>query len=102
MAGRIGLLCFVLTLVAHAQVNDRPAVDIVSVKPNISGARGGGAGFRPGRFDATNLTLRQLIVQAYDLPESRVLGADGWMSTERFDVSARSEQQVPRQIAQRM
>ena len=102
MVGRIVLSCFVLTAVVHAQVNDRPVFDIVSVKPNISGARGGGAGFRPGRFDATNLTLRQLIAQAYDLPESRVLGADGWMTTERFDVSARFEQPVPRQIAQRM
>jgi hypothetical protein len=75
MLGRVAACWLLLGIVCYAQAPPRPAFDVVSVKPNRSGSRGGGAAIRPGRFDATNLTLRQLIIQAYGIPDSRIMPA---------------------------
>jgi uncharacterized protein (TIGR03435 family) len=64
-------------------------------------------------LDATNVTLRQLIAQAYGLktegvrdPGNRIVGGPAWASTERYNVTARAEQPVMgeslRAMAQRM
>ena len=92
MPGKVAACWLVLGIVGYAQAPTHPAFDVASVKPNRSGARGGGAAIRPGRFDATNLTLRQLIIQAYGIPDSRLVGGDSWTTNERFDVAARTEQ----------
>src|SRR5688572_27906947 len=92
MAGKVEGFYLVQGFVCYAQGPGRPSVDGASVKSNRSGARGGGAAIRAGRFDATNLTLRQLIIQAYGIPDARRVGGDSWTTNERFDVAARTEQ----------
>jgi uncharacterized protein (TIGR03435 family) len=43
----------------------------------------------PGRFMATNVTLRMLIRSAYaNLPDFRMIGGPSWIDTDRFDVDA--------------
>ncbi|MGH9481216.1 MAG: TIGR03435 family protein [Terriglobales bacterium] len=49
----------------------------------------------PGRFTATNMSLKDLIEQAYGLKPYQVVGPD-WMDSERFDVSAETSAAVPR------
>jgi uncharacterized protein (TIGR03435 family) len=44
-----------------------------------------------GRFVATNVTLRQLIRNAYQLQDFQISGGPSWLDTERFDVVAKAD-----------
>ena len=46
---------------------------------------------RGGRFVATNLTLQQLISQAYGMRLERIEGGPSWVASDRFDVQAKAE-----------
>ena len=43
-----------------------------------------------GRFLATNTTAQALILRAYGLVDSQVIGAPPWLESDRFDVDARA------------
>ena len=43
-----------------------------------------------GRFTATNVTLRALIIGAYSLQESQLSGGPDWLDKDRFDISAKA------------
>jgi uncharacterized protein (TIGR03435 family) len=80
--------------------NDRaqraPTFDAASVRRNESGGRPGGIRPLPtGRFTAINVTLRDLILRAYDLHESQLIGGPAWINSERFDVVANTEVPPP-------
>jgi hypothetical protein len=71
-----------------------PAFEVASIKPNksVDGRRGGS--FAPGRFNQTNVTLRQLIQmaygrQAFDVRE--ISGGLGWIDSDRFDIVAKAD-----------
>ena len=69
---------------------------VASVKPNrsaeqmikidIPGAK---------RFAATNVSLRNLIRFAYDVDEARLIGGPDWIRSERFDVNATADEDLP-------
>jgi uncharacterized protein (TIGR03435 family) len=44
-----------------------------------------------GRFLAEGFTLKMLVGRAYNVPETRVLGAQGWMESDRYNIEARAE-----------
>ncbi len=70
----------------------RPSFEVVSIKPNTSGAGGGGIGTRPGGlFTATNVPAKMLIRQAYRMQDFQIIGGPNWLTTDRFDVEARAE-----------
>jgi uncharacterized protein (TIGR03435 family) len=48
-----------------------------------------------GRFVATNVTLRQLITQAYRLQSFQLVGEPDWGGNDRFDINAKAEGDVP-------
>jgi len=47
-----------------------------------------------GRFEAANATVRQLIIRAYQLQDSQIVGASAWTNSERFDIAARAERNL--------
>ena len=47
------------------------------------------------RFVATNIPLRNLIRFAYDVDEARLTGGPDWIRTERFDVNATADEDLP-------
>lgn len=73
--------------------------DVASVKPAtppVSGGRGmmrmggpsGGPGTNdPGRIRYPNMSLKNLLMTAYDVKDFQIAGPD-WLGTERFDVNA--------------
>jgi uncharacterized protein (TIGR03435 family) len=66
------------------------AFEVASVKANKSGQPFVQIGMAPGgRFTATNVPLRQLILMAYQLQPFQIEGAPDWITTERFDVIAK-------------
>jgi uncharacterized protein (TIGR03435 family) len=72
-----------------------PAFEIASIRPNLSG---GISNIRPmpnGRLTATNASVRTLILRAYGLHDSQLLGGPDWIDAERFDIDARVEAPPP-------
>ena len=49
----------------------------------------------PGRFTATNIPLKVLITNAYQLSFFQVVGGPGWVSTDRFDIAAKAPDGAP-------
>jgi uncharacterized protein (TIGR03435 family) len=80
----------------HAQPAASTAFEVTSVKPNRSPEMRNMKmqSFPGGRFSATNLPLRLLIVTAYNLPfqSMRLSGGPEWINSERFDIEARAAQ----------
>jgi uncharacterized protein (TIGR03435 family) len=75
-----------------AQSADSPAFDVASVRQNTSLTSSSSTRRLPnGQFLATNLTLRALIVRAYEVRNSQVVGGPDWIDSVRFDVVARAE-----------
>jgi uncharacterized protein (TIGR03435 family) len=69
-----------------------PAFAAVSVKTNSTGDRM----FYPvtterGRFAVKNMSVRTVIIYAYDLPFGRLVGAPDWTRSDRFDIEATAD-----------
>src|SRR5688572_13043462 len=84
---------------------DLPAFDAVSIRHNMAAGRGGRGGgqMQPGRYTATNLTLRTILRRAFgnpgsgpgnipDLFEAQIAGGPAWLDTDKFDVVATTEE----------
>ncbi len=73
-----------------AQTAKLPAsFDVVSVRVNNSGSHAVGIDVEKASFTATNVTLLNLIAEAYGVKSDLVSNAPGWMSSVRFDVQAK-------------
>jgi uncharacterized protein (TIGR03435 family) len=68
------------------------AFEVASVKPNTSASPASSIGFEPGgRFRAVNEPLVRLIQEAFATPATprpQIVGAPGWVESDRFDVEA--------------
>jgi uncharacterized protein (TIGR03435 family) len=67
----------------------RRAFEVASVKrmPTPTGGYHSSTKLDPGRLTCTNITIRQLIVNAFAVKDYQVSGPD-WMGTEVYDISA--------------
>jgi uncharacterized protein (TIGR03435 family) len=73
-----------------------PAFEVASIKANTSGERRVGIGIQPGgRFTATNVPLRVLIRNAYQVQDTQLVGGPDWIDSARFDIAAKAEGDVP-------
>jgi uncharacterized protein (TIGR03435 family) len=73
-----------------------PVFEVASVRQNTSPEGFVQLGIEPdGRFTASNMPLRMLIRTAYQLQDAQLMGGPEWISTDRFDVLARAEGNVP-------
>ena len=106
MLGHAGAARFVVSLIAvgsmtsaalwaRAQGSPRLSFAVASVKVNKSGAGLVRLSTLPGRFSAVNVTLRMLLRNAYNIPDSRMSGGPSWIGIDRFDVEARSDGAEP-------
>jgi uncharacterized protein (TIGR03435 family) len=73
-----------------ARAQEPPAADtafeVVSIKPNDSNDGRVMLGLQPGRFNATNVTTRLLIRQAYRVQNFQIVDAPDWIDADAFDV----------------
>jgi uncharacterized protein (TIGR03435 family) len=72
-----------------------PAFVVTSIKANKSRDTFKGVQAQPGgRFTVTNMTLRELIGIAYEIPpplrKARMSGGPAWMDADRFDIMAKA------------
>jgi uncharacterized protein (TIGR03435 family) len=72
---------------AQASETTTPQFEVTSVKQNVSQSTSSDINNQlPGRFVATNVPLRFLILDAYELRDHELVGAPGWTSDKAFDV----------------
>jgi uncharacterized protein (TIGR03435 family) len=81
------LLPFALGASVAAQ-QPAPAFDAASIKPDTSGGQRGTIAMLRGRYTASNVTLRELILNAYDLDDFQLSGGPAWIASDRFDIVA--------------
>src|SRR5215831_6915035 len=70
---------------------DAPSFEVASIKPNNSGDGRVMLQNQPGRFAATNVTLKMLIRNAYQLQDFQITGGPSWISADHFDIVAKIE-----------
>jgi uncharacterized protein (TIGR03435 family) len=54
---------------------------------------------RKGYIKAVNVTLKALLEVAYDVPDTRMFGGPAWTATDKFDLEAKSSDEVDKQLA---
>jgi uncharacterized protein (TIGR03435 family) len=94
------IVCAAVTLGAQSPApqppsGQLPSFEVASVKVNRSGQMS--RLFRPqpsGRFDATNMRLRDLIMFAYQVRPYQIEGGPDWMDSVSFDIVAKAEGDV--------
>jgi bla regulator protein BlaR1 len=78
--------------VAPGQTAAPLAFEVATIKPADGVANGMRIGLSPGGlFTATNATLKDLIRLAYDVRDFQISGGPSWLSTERYDITAKVE-----------
>jgi uncharacterized protein (TIGR03435 family) len=67
------------------------AFEVASVKPNKTGDGRVMLGMQPGgRFNASNVPLRLLLRQAFNVQDFQIVGGPDWIGSDRFDVVAKA------------
>ncbi len=90
-----GGIIAVCAVALRAQVPVAPSFDVASVKRNLSGDVRVELNILPGgRFRATNVPVRELILLAYGLTDLQLAGAPGWIDDERVDIEARANAEL--------
>jgi uncharacterized protein (TIGR03435 family) len=93
------VLCCIGAVLFAQQAPASPTFEVASIKQNKSGDPRLQMGFEPGgRFNAVNISIRNLISIAYitarpALPGLRIVGGPAWMDSARFDIVAKTEGQ---------
>lgn len=71
-----------------------PAFEVASIKPNNSGDGRVMMQNQPGRFIATNITLRLLIRNAYQVQDFQISGGPSWLASDHFDINAKVDESL--------
>jgi uncharacterized protein (TIGR03435 family) len=79
-----------------ASTSAGPRFEVISVKPNPEG-RAGMTQTRVlpgGRYIATNMPIRLLIGQTYQVQSYRLVGGPAWIETDHFDIVATADRDL--------
>ena len=83
-------------ILSAATVFAQAGFDVVSIKPSDPLSNGMRVGISPsGTFEAKGVTLLDLISQAYDVRVFQIVGATGWMGTDKYEIVTKDEAKGP-------
>jgi len=83
------VLALVATLlIGSLQAQSPASFEVVSIKPNKSGAPGSETDTTPGRVNVINATPLSLLLRAFGVSNFQIIGAPDWVASERYDVVA--------------
>jgi uncharacterized protein (TIGR03435 family) len=84
-------LALLVAGVALGQATPKPLeFEVASIKPHPPGENSSSTNLVSGGVNATNVTLRQLIVRSYDIQDFQLLGGPAWINDDRWDIMART------------
>jgi uncharacterized protein (TIGR03435 family) len=104
-----GLLAFT-SLAAFGQVTDEnPTFEVASVKPSAPMTdgrirvmmRGGPGSPDPGQLTYTNVSLKNILQNAYNVKGYQISGP-GWLDSQRFDIAAKIPKGATKEQFQKM
>ena len=70
--------------------SQKPMFEVASIKRNTGASRAISCCGGPGRLAGTNVTLGMLITTAYKVQDFQVVGAPGWVNSDRYDIEAKA------------
>ena len=74
----------------HPDSATKPSFEVATVKPNDDPRPGLNFALSVGNFSATHVTLKDLLMLAYNFrSDDQLIGAAGWMTTAHFDIKAK-------------
>ena len=77
-------------------VSSTATFEVASIKPNKSGDGRVMLAMPPtGRITATNIPVRLLLQQAYQVQPFQIIGAPNWIASDRFDIVAKAPDGAP-------
>src|SRR5215813_3290802 len=83
---------FAISFLSQPQ-SRKAAFEVASIKPNGSGDLRVRMDVEPGgRFTATNVSLRMLITNAYQLFNYQIAKGPDWVEKDRWDVAAKADE----------
>jgi uncharacterized protein (TIGR03435 family) len=72
-------------------VADDPTFEVASIKQSNPDERGRGIRLQGGNVSVVNMPLSDLMTLVYDLHPTQLIGLPPWATTERYDVTAKTE-----------
>ena len=93
------ILPFIVSVLsAQSPDIDKLQFEVASVKPNKTGDPNSSLRLQPGgRIVATNVALRLLIRNLYNVQADQIVGGPPWIESERFDIEAKADREYPPQ-----
>ncbi len=87
-----GIAGGLLTQSEPAGQSKRQSFDVVSIKPTDPSNNGMSIRVEPGgRYVAKGMSVKMLIVNAYDLHEFQISGTPDWANSAKYDIAAESD-----------
>jgi len=84
------LLCALASIAAaRAQTPVQPIYDVAAIKPNHSGSGSTSVHTQDRTYIATNLSLKDLLQQAFNINRSLISGLPGWAESASYDIDAK-------------
>lgn len=78
-----------------------PAFDVASIHPHTPQPHEGNhiwSSANDGNFRTGNLTLKALIQYAFNMPQSRIVNAPDWTTSQFFDIDAKSDETLNQRL----
>ena len=95
MLPRYSILIVSLTFASQAGAQPPPApveFEVASVKPNKSNSTSSGINTSKGLWRATNITVKNLLINAFEILPEQVVSAPSWIDSDRFDMEGKFEE----------
>jgi uncharacterized protein (TIGR03435 family) len=78
-----------------------PAFDLAAIRPNKTDTTGHShilSNSSNGLFNTINVSLKFLMEWSYVLPEARIVGGPAWFDSTKFDIEAKADEAVDKQL----
>ena len=90
--------CLLTGWIVQAQTGAGRTFEVASIKPSAPDARGTRIAEPPGgRLEIGNMTLKEMIVNAYSVQPFQVSAGLGWLDSVHYDISAKAGGQPTRE-----
>ena len=84
------MLRIIAGVASVALLNAQPAFEVASIKPNTSGALNRTVHPASGRLNISNMTLKDLLMFAYQVRDFQISGGPGWIDSDHYDIETKA------------
>src|SRR5581483_7095707 len=74
---------------------DLPKYDVATIKPTSASDDRRMFMFTPGGISLTGVPVQMLLTEAFHVEDDHIIGAPGWVKTNRYDVQAKVSPEDP-------